>query len=124
MDGGRFVGTFEELVGIGHPGGGDLAEASALVDTGSHHSMMPDSLLRSLGIRPNREGKYGFADGSFQTLGVADCRIRIGGEVRYCPVIFGPDDQHILGATTLEIFELMVDPVEQRLSPKSIIQHG
>ena len=30
---------------------------------------------------------------------------------RYCPVIFGPEDQYLVGATTLEFFNLMVDPV-------------
>ena len=34
-----------------------------------------------------------------------------------CPVIFGPDEECLLGATTLEIFNLTVDPVTQTLLP-------
>ena len=36
----------------------------------------------------------------------------------HCPVIFGPEDQYLLGATTLEIFNLMVDPVAGELIPR------
>ena len=44
-------------------------------------------------------------------------RFGIDGREWPCPVIFGPDDEYLLGATTLEIFNLMVDPVGQRLLP-------
>ena len=47
-------------------------------------------------------------------IGVA--QINIDGTEWPCPVIFGPENQYLLGATTLEIFGLMVDPVAGELS--------
>ena len=38
------MGTFTVEVGVGHPVGGDLAPVSAMVDTGSIHSMVAESL--------------------------------------------------------------------------------
>ena len=35
-----------------------------------------------------------------------------------CPVIFGPEDQYLVGATTLEAFSLMVDPESALLVPR------
>ena len=48
---------------------------------------------------------------------MADARFSIGGVERYCPVIFGSEDEYLVGATTLEIFELVVDPLGERLAP-------
>ena len=42
------------------------------------------------------------------TLGIED-------RERQCPVMFGPEGEGLLGATTLEIFSLGVDPVHQQL---------
>ena len=111
------MGKFSVTVGVGHPQGGDLAEVSAMVDTGATHSMIPESLLTQLQVRPLVERSVGFADGRKETLGVGQARIAFQGEEWICPVIFGPEDQYLLGATTLEAFELVVDPSGQRLVP-------
>jgi predicted aspartyl protease len=111
------MGTFEVHIGIGHPAGGDFNALSATVDTGATHSMMPGTLLERLRIRPIQTGRYGIADGSVVEYGVADARFSIDGVERYCPVIFGPEDEYLVGATTLEIFELVVDPLGERLVP-------
>lgn len=111
------MGIFSVPVTIGHPGGGDLFPVTAVVDTGALHSMMPQTLMERLRIAPLQTGRYRIADGSEVEYGVADARFGIGERVRYCPVIFGPDDQYLLGATTLEIFELVVDPMGKRLAP-------
>ena len=44
--------VFSVAIEVGHPVGGDLTQVSALVDTGAHHSMMPESLLEQLHIQP------------------------------------------------------------------------
>lgn len=111
------MGTFSVPVSIGHPGGGDMFPVTAMVDTGATHSMMPGSLMDWLRISPLRTGRYSIADESAVEFGVADARFGIGDETRYCPVIFGPEDQYLIGATTLEIFEMVVDPLGKRLIP-------
>ena len=75
--------------------------------------------MSRLRIAPLRTSRYSIADGSTVEYDVADARFGVGGEIRYCPVILGPEDEFLLGATTLEIFELVVDPVGERLVPEN-----
>lgn len=115
------MGKFWVTVGVGHPYEGDLAEVSALVDTGATHSMMPDSLLTQLHIEPVVQRSIRFADGGRERRGVGVARIAYRGEEWPCPVIFGPEDQYLLGATTLEAFALLVDPIEGELVPEEYL---
>ncbi len=111
------MSIFSVTIGVGHPEGGDLTEVSAVADTGAHHTMLPESLLTQLHIQPIVERRFSFADGPMETLGVGQARIVWQGEEWTCPVIFGPEEKYLLGATTLEIFDLAVEPSNQKLVP-------
>ena len=87
----------------------------ALVDTGATHTVLPDSLLRYLHIEPHEYDTWEFADGTTKEMGFGMARISIDGREWPCPVIFGPEDQYLIGATTLQIFSLMVDPEGEEL---------
>ena len=117
MYGEHNMGTFTVHIGIGHPAGGDLAPVSAMVDTGSIHSMIPGALLARLGLAALERLAYALADGREVEYGYGIARFAIDGREFPCPVIFGPDEEYLLGATTLEIFNLTVDPVRQLLLP-------
>ena len=112
------MGIFDVTIGVGHPEGGDSAEASAMVDTGSIHTMLPAGFLEGLRIRRDRLGIFEIADGTEAEYGYGTARISIGGDEWACPVIFGPEGQYLVGATTLEIFGLAVDPRGQQLIPR------
>ncbi len=114
------MGSFTVEIGVGHPGGGRLTTVLALVDTGSFHSMLPAALLAQLGIRPSERQEFGIADGSRVEWDVGMARIAIDGREWHCPVIFGPEGEYLLGATTLEIFTMTVDMVEERLVPRQL----
>jgi predicted aspartyl protease len=96
-------------------GDGELAPVTALVDTGAGHSMMPESLLARLGLRPLETFLYAVADGRQMEYGYGMARFGLEGREFPCPVIFGPEGQFLFGATSLQIFNLKVDPVEERL---------
>lgn len=106
------MGTFYADIGVGHPLGGDFLPVTALVDTGSTHSVMPESLMASLSLAPMERRTYRIADGNFIQRDVGEARFRIDNRERTCTVIFGPEGQYLLGATTLEDFDLMVDPTQ------------
>lgn len=114
------MGSFTVEIGVGHPGGGRLTTAPVLVDTGSFHSMLPASLLTRLGIKPMERQEFSIADGSRVEWDVGMARIAIDGREWHCPVIFGPEGEYLLGATTLEIFTMTVDMVEERLVPRQL----
>jgi hypothetical protein len=47
------------------------------------------------------------------------------GETLTCPVVFGPPGSlYLVGATTLEIFGVHVDPITRRLKPISAVIGG
>ena len=113
---GQDVGVFDVPLGVGGPGEGELTYVSATVDTGAIHSMLPGSLLRRLNVTPLERHTYTLADGSEVEYDFGMVRLGLEGHPeRYCPVIFGAEGQHLVGATTLEFFNLMVDPVDGAL---------
>ena len=95
-----------------------MFEVSAVVDTGATHSMLPESLLTQIHVQPMLTKSFKFADGNEQSLGVGFCRIAWQGEEALCPVILGPEGKHLMGATTLEIFDLAVESGTHRLVPR------
>lgn len=114
------MGLVEVKIGVGHPGGGPLTPVEAMVDTGSIHSMLPASLLAQHDLAPLEQRQYALANGGVAEYGFGMARIGIGERELPCPVIFGPEGEYLLGATTLEIFSLMVDPVDGQLLPKQL----
>ncbi len=109
------MGILSVIIEIGHPDGGDMTEVEAVVDTGATHTMLPESLLTQMHIQPMLERSFGFADGKEHRMGVGLCRIGWQGDQFNCPVIFGPEGKYLMGATTLEIFDLAVEPSIPRL---------
>ena len=114
------MGTFTVTVGVGHIDGGDLTPVEATVDTGAEHSMFPESLLRHLHLEPWERRYWTLADGNDVAYGCGVARLAIDDRQWHCTVIFGPEDMYLLGATTLENFNLMVDPIEGKLVPKTL----
>ena len=118
------MGVFYQTVKIGNPAGGDMVEVEAMVDTGAIHSMFPASLLALLHIEPMRNYTFSIADGSLVEYPYGEARVQMSDEFRTCSVIFGPDDGALIGATTLENFNLVVDPVRQRLVLAEVLPLG
>ena len=112
------MGTFNVTVGVGHSDNGSLTEVSATVDTGATYTMLPRSLLMQLNVEARSTRTLVTADGSEAEWGFGQARIALDGEEWICPVVFGPEGHYLLGATTLETFNLMVDPVGERLVPR------
>ena len=108
---------------VGHEKGGEMVSIpDVLVDTGSAHTTLP-TLLNNLHIEPVEPVDLRLPGGKIVTWDVGQARIRLAGSPSEwtCPVYFCPkDDEYLLGATTLEIFGLMVDPVEEGLVRKPV----
>ena len=107
-------------MGVVRMGAAELSPVTALVDTGAAHSVMPDSLLGQHGISPLEYRPFTIADGSEVEYGYGMALLGIEGREFPCPVIFGAEGQFFLGATTLQIFNLMVNPLEERLVTKPL----
>ena len=111
------MSSFEIEIGVAGGDGDNPVRLSALVDTGAAHSMLPASLLAGLGVKPTRQRTFTVADGRAVNYDLGEAMFFIGMETATCQVIFGPEGRYLLGATTLENFDLAVDPVNRRLMP-------
>jgi predicted aspartyl protease len=80
--------------------------------------MVPGNTLRQLGVTPIEQIAFQLADERTVEYAIGEVRIRLDGRERTVVVVFGPEDAApLLGATTLELFNLAVDPVGKRLVP-------
>ena len=112
------MGTFLVQIELGDPEGRRYETVEALVDSGATHATVPGSTLRRLGVSPHTRGTLVLADGSRIECDIGRARLKLEERAEIVPVIFGDEDsQPLLGAVTLEIFRLGVDPVSQRLIP-------
>lgn len=118
------MSIFTVPISVGHPGGGDLYPVNTVVDTGAAHSMLPASLLDRLNIAPLQQLGFILADGSRVRYGFGVARFRIADQERHCAVIFGPDNNYLLGASALEMFNLLVDPSGEQLVPVEWLRLG
>ena len=110
------MGTFSVRIQVGDLEGRQYLEADALVDTGASHTMLPRHVLTQLGIGSVEQVSFQLADDRVVDYQVGEARIRIDGRERTTLVVFGPEGtEPLLGATTLQLFNLGVDPVQERL---------
>ena len=110
------MGTFNVSIEIGSPSGGSFRSVDALVDTGASHTMLPRDLLTALGVVVIEQVTFRLADERTVEYDVGEARIRLDGRERTTLVIFGPADaEPLLGATTLQLFNMAVDTIGERL---------
>jgi clan AA aspartic protease len=112
------LSTFSIPVEVGDLAGARFMSLDAVVDTGASDSFLPGDVLNSLGIERIERRPYQLADDTTVDYDVGQARIRLDGRERFVLVVFGPVGvTPLLGATTLELFQLDVDPVGHRLIP-------
>ncbi len=112
------MGTFRVTIDIGDPSGERFEQVDALVDSGATYTFAPRAILRQLGVEPHRTMSFQMADGTRIERDFGRTWLRLDGEQEVSPIIFGDDEvTPLLGAVTLEIFGLGIDPVNSRLVP-------
>ena len=90
------------------------------MDTGSTYSVMPSSLLARMGIERDGEEEILDAFNQVHRLPVGVVRIAHGEKARPCLVLFGSEDQYLLGAIALESLGYIVDPIGKELISKTV----
>lgn len=96
-------------------------EVEMLVGTGAVYTLLPRSLLESLGIRPLGRSKFRLADGRVMEREVGVIGIEVMGERAYTTVIFGEEGIYLLGVVALKELGLEVDPVRGQLRPLELL---
>ena len=112
------MGTFTVHIQIGDLAGGQFFDITALVDTGATYTTVSGSLLARLGVVQEGCRSFELADNRVAEYPIGQARIRLEGQELIVLVVFALEDTDpLLGATSLEIFGLGVDPVRQQLVP-------
>ena len=112
------MGTFAVQLEVADPEGRQFETVEAMVDSGATYTTLPTSMLERLGVVPHGVRRFVLADGSRVERGFGRTWMRLDGSEDISPVVFWDDGvQPLLGAVTLEIFSLGIDPVNERLIP-------
>jgi len=113
--------TFARVT-VGNPGNENrVEEVQCLVDSGAVYSLIPEAVLRRLGIEPHSMREFVLADGQIIRRRLATATFEYGGLRGDSMVIVGePGDDPLLGATTLEGFGLVLDPFRRELRPMKL----
>ena len=78
---------------------------------------MPSSLLQRLGIERMQTVRFRTASGERVEYDVGSAYFAAEGFRCIANVVFGPEEEPLMGATTLEQLYLVVDPRNKRLAP-------
>lgn len=92
----------------------------ALVDTGATMLILPQEVVERLGLKASRKVIVTYADGRRDERDVAGVAvIKIGERHTNANCIVGPPNSvALIGQVVLEELDLIVDPREQKLSPR------
>ena len=97
--------------------GGRFESLRALVDAASSYSVVPATILASLGVEPQWTGLFTTADGSRHEMPLAEVRIRVDGQERTTICVFGsPESVPTLGSYALAGLAMEADPANRRLT--------
>ncbi|MGB2984882.1 MAG: aspartyl protease [Phycisphaerae bacterium] len=92
-----------------------------LVDSGAVYSVVAGKTLTELGCKAYRKKDFFLADGSKVTRKIGDAYFEYKGVGGPAPVVFGEkNDRNLLGVTTLEALELVLDPFKRELRPMTM----
>jgi clan AA aspartic protease len=90
--------------------------SDAVVDTGASTLSVPRRLVAQLGLKPLRSRPARTVAGSVTLQMYGTARLMVEGRDCTCDVVEIPDDCPVLiGQVPLELLDLVVDPVGQRL---------
>jgi len=119
------MSTFFMPIEIAGPDRERFETVNALAGTRATYTMLPASLLTSLGVSPIDKRWFRFPNGERIRMDIGEAVVRIDGRVRTSIVVFADEDSRpILGMVTLEAFSVAVDTVNQRLIPKPAFLGG
>lgn len=114
----QVMGTFEIKIRVGGLPTNEFVETEALVDSSATHTLLPNPLLKKLGVQPIDRIPFQLADQRVVEHEVGQVRLQLDGRERIVLVVFGEANASaLIGATTLELFNLAIDPVGKRLIP-------
>ena len=98
------------------------ARVRFLVDSGAAYSIVPEPLLKRLGIKPRTVRRFILADGKEIKRRMGGALFLYKGEEGLSPVIFGEEgDSPLFGVVSLEALGFIFDPFRRELRPLPMV---
>lgn len=98
-----------------------VADVDAVIDTGSHYCVVPESIASLLGLERAGKDRVVFADGREAEYPVAGLRVELEGRTIFITALVVPDPaEPILGSQALSTFRVGVEPNGEKLIPEVI----
>ncbi len=117
------MGAFSVAINISDGNGGPTHRVVAQVDTGATHTVLPASFLHEVGIQPKGgPEKFRLADDSIVEWPMGQARLQVEGRDAISPVVFAEAEMYLLGATSLQVLNLIPDTSNERLIPTPILR--
>ena len=117
------MGVFGVELEVGNTAGDQYVAVQALVDTGAIYTMLPEDLLDRLEVKRLQSDVFEIADDSLVEYWIGSTMVRLQGRELPVPVVFARvGNTPLVGATTLQILRLVVDPVTERLVPAAPVR--
>ena len=98
-----------------------MRECEFLVDSGAVYSVVPQNVLKGLGIKPISFQEFILANGEIIKRPIGNAYFGYEGKIRAAPVVFGDKGIFLLGATTIEAFGMILDPIRRELKPLPMV---
>jgi clan AA aspartic protease len=93
-----------------------------LVDSGATYSLLPKTVWEAVGLTPKRTLTFTLADGTTVERSVSEAFVILPQGEAHTPVILGEEgDEALLGAVTLEILGLVLNPFDRTLHPMRML---
>lgn len=93
-----------------------------LVDSGATYTLLPYDIWQAIGLKPKRTADFSLADGTSIKRKISECHLALPQGEGHTPVILGePEDEPVLGAVTLEILGLVLNPFKRVLQPMRML---
>ena len=117
------MGQFSVTVTVAHPAEPlRTVEVQLFVDTRATLSWIPREVIEKLNVPRLRRRPFLVADGRTVEREIAAALLQLDGtEATVTVVIAEPGDGHLLGATALETLGFAVDPINQKLVPRTLL---
>jgi len=101
---------------------GKHASVRFLVDSGATYTLLGETDWRQIELQPKRSLAFTLADGTTVERQVSECHLSLPQGEEHTPVILGqPGDEPLLGAVTLEILGLVLNPFQRTLQPMRML---
>jgi clan AA aspartic protease len=101
---------------------GKQANVKFLVDSGATYTVLPKTVCKAIGLKPNRKMTFTLADGTTIDRQISEAFLKLPQGQAHTPVILGEGtDEALLGVVTLEILGLVFNPFDRTLHPMRML---